>query len=454
MVSDFFYPNIGGVETHLYCLAQCLIARGHKVILADVHFLIVIVTHAYGSRIGIRYLLNGLKTYYLPGAIVYNQSTLPTVFAFFPRLRAIFVREQINIVHGHQAFSNLSYEAILHAKTMGLKTCFTDHSLFGFADTSSILMNKCLKFSLSDIDHIICVSNTRFEWLVDRSKENTVLRAALDPHRVSVIPNAIIPEHLTPDPHASDPNFITIVILSRLVYRKGMDLLLAIIPKICTTFPYVKFLIAGDGPKKIDLEQMVECHFLHGRVQLLGSFKHHQVREVLIQGNIFLNTSLTEAFCIAILEAASCGLLVVSTKVGGIPEVLPSHMIHLCKPEVDDLLSELSKAIAKFRENGNKPPFDMLSFHREIARCYSWSNVAKRTEIVYNRCLLESVYSTTLIERLRRLDECNCPSPQILWMRKVVRKDALPPHYFGLLPFAFARIPDACNVDGSGTGAS
>lgn len=90
---------------------------------------------------------------------------------------------------------------------MGLKTCFTDHSLFGFADTSSILMNKCLKFSLSDIDHIICVSNTRFEWLVDRSKENTVLRAALDPHRVSVIPNAIIPEHLTPDPHASDPNF-------------------------------------------------------------------------------------------------------------------------------------------------------------------------------------------------------------------------------------------------------
>ena len=135
-----------------------------------VHFLVVIVTHAYGSRVGIRYLPNGLKAYYLPGAIVYNQSTLPTVFAFFPRLRAIFIREKIDIVHGHQvrmhahflkAFSNLSYEAILHARTMGLRTCFTDHSLFGFADTSSILMNKCLKFSLSDIDHIICVSNTR-----------------------------------------------------------------------------------------------------------------------------------------------------------------------------------------------------------------------------------------------------------------------------------------------------
>jgi phosphatidylinositol glycan class A protein len=36
-----------------------------------------------------------------------------------------------------------------------------------------------------------------------------------------------------------------------------------------------------------------------------------------------LNTSLTESFCIAILEAACCGLLVVTTDVGGVPEVLP-----------------------------------------------------------------------------------------------------------------------------------
>lgn len=34
-------------------------------------------------------------------------------------------------------------------------------------------------------------------------------------------------------------------------------------------------------------------------------------------------SSLTEAFCIAILEAASCGLLTVSTRVGGVPEACP-----------------------------------------------------------------------------------------------------------------------------------
>lgn len=31
MVSDFLYPNAGGVENHIYQLSQCLISRGHKV---------------------------------------------------------------------------------------------------------------------------------------------------------------------------------------------------------------------------------------------------------------------------------------------------------------------------------------------------------------------------------------------------------------------------------------
>jgi hypothetical protein len=31
MVSDFFYPNFGGVENHIYQLSQCLMAAGHKV---------------------------------------------------------------------------------------------------------------------------------------------------------------------------------------------------------------------------------------------------------------------------------------------------------------------------------------------------------------------------------------------------------------------------------------
>jgi glycosyltransferase involved in cell wall biosynthesis len=55
---------------------------------------------------------------------------------------------------------------------------------------------------------------------------------------------------------------------------------------------------------------MREKHQLHDRVEMLGAIQHGDVRNVLVRGHIFLNCSLTEAFCIAILEAVSCGLYV------------------------------------------------------------------------------------------------------------------------------------------------
>ncbi|OZJ02913.1 hypothetical protein BZG36_04934 [Bifiguratus adelaidae] len=388
-------------ELSKYCLEVC----------------VIIITHAYGHRAGVRYVTNGLKVYYVPMGIVYSQASFPTIFGFFPIFRAIVIREEIDIVHGHQAFSSMCLEGILHGRTMGLKACFTDHSLFGFADASSILTNKLLKWTLSDIDHVICVSNTRqvcnclsvlfLTVFLERSvpthsisKENTVLRAALNPQHVSVIPNAIVASQFKPDTSKRDPTKITIVVISRLVYRKGIDLLIAVIPRICAMHQRARFINGGDGPKRIDLEQMREKYLLHDRVELLGPVKHHDVVKVLNQGDIFLNTSLTEAFCIAIVEAASCGLLVVSTKVGGVPEVLPRHMINFSKPEEDDLVVAVSKAIHLIRSREVNP----VTFHEELKEMYSWSNVAERTEKVYD----EITRSPTppLIERLRRYYGC------------------------------------------------
>lgn len=72
---------------------------------------------------------------------------------------------------------------------------------------------------------------------------------------------------------------------------------------------------------------------------------HASVKDVLRRGHIFLNCSLTEAFCMAIVEAAACGLLVVSTDVGGIPEVFPEGLSLLAAPAVDALVAAVERAI-------------------------------------------------------------------------------------------------------------
>eukprot|EP00117_Sycon_ciliatum_P009943 scpid66556/ scgid12037/ N-acetylglucosaminyl-phosphatidylinositol biosynthetic protein; GlcNAc-PI synthesis protein; Phosphatidylinositol-glycan biosynthesis class A protein len=174
---------------------------------------------------------------------------------------------------------------------------------------------------------------------------------------------------------------VTIVVVSRLVYRKGMDLLAGILPIICNRHGDVHFLIGGDGPKRVNLEEICEKHQLHARMHLLGSIAHADVRNVLVQGDIFLNTSLTEAFCMAIVEAASCGLKVVSTDVGGIPEVLPTDMIQLAEPSVDGLVTELEVAISNVRQGKGISPEQA---HARIEQYYQWSEVAERTEKVYD----------------------------------------------------------------------
>ncbi len=375
LVSDFFFPGFGGVEIHIYNVAQCLMRRGHKVI---------VITRAYGDRNGVRYVTDGLKVYYLPFFGVRlppGTVTLPTIFSAFALLRSIFIRERITIVHGHQTTSNLCHEALFHAGTLGLKVCFTDHSLFGFADGASIHINKVLEWSLRCVDQVICVSNT--------SRENTVLRAQIPPERVSVIPNATDTMAFTPPEEMkyktwgarTDKEGITIIVITRLVYRKGSDLFVDVIPDICKRHPTVKWVIGGDGPRKSQMDQMVERHGLYDRVKLLGALKHSEVKSVLNQGQIFLNCSLTEAFCIALIEAASCGLLGVSTRVGGVPEVLPSNMLYLAEPEPSSIVSALEEAIARV---SYVSPWEL---HDNVRRFYSWDWVAERTERVYDRVI-------------------------------------------------------------------
>ena len=72
------------------------------------------------------------------------------------------------------------------------------------------------------------------------------------------------------------------MVVSRLVYRKGMDLLIDVIPAICKRYPNIDFIIGGDGPKRIELEEMREKHQLHDRVEFLGSVPHSEVRNVIL----------------------------------------------------------------------------------------------------------------------------------------------------------------------------
>ncbi|KAF8361492.1 piga-1 [Pristionchus pacificus] len=450
LVSDFFCPNAGGVETHIYFLAQCLLKSGHEVI---------VITHGYGSRKGIRYLDNGLKVYYLPFAVIYNGCTLTSILGDMPIYRWIYARERTEIVHGHSTFSSMAHVAMFHGWQLGLRTVFTDHSLFGFADASSIFMNLlAMQYSLAQLNKAICVSYT--------SKENTVLRSRLDPHKVSTIPNAIQTQLFLPDPDQFYNNPTTIVYLGRLVYRKGADLLCDVIPRICARYPQVHFVIGGDGEKRVEIEQMLERADLQLRVRMLGMLPHDQVRSVLVQGQPSVRVSsrlrvvvftwcqhewaecqkfslhstshslipLPERAMVPIRSrqrmqgvihnmifdlSSLCLTFIPSTSTDFAPS-LSLHLFTKCSLQNEYNRSILSPISALFfalcesidrREKGELP--DPVEKHKEIQKMYVWSDVASRTQIVYESAMKEPRIKWS--EGLRRYVEAG-PGFGLVWM--------------------------------------
>ena len=178
------------------------------------------ITHSHlPDRVGIRWLLPGLKVYYIPFVPIASSATLPNFFTSLPYLRTILLREHIHLIHAHASLSSIGHEGILHSHFMGIRTVFTDHSLFGFDDAASILTNKLMVGTLKNVDAVICVSHTGHVTPLPRfapahpisRRENTVLRGQLyersekDPKvpevrkSVYVIPNALVAEHFKPN---------------------------------------------------------------------------------------------------------------------------------------------------------------------------------------------------------------------------------------------------------------
>eukprot|EP00371_Babesia_bovis_P003337 XP_001611984.1 glycosyl transferase [Babesia bovis T2Bo] len=323
MVSEFFYPDVGGIETHICALSTRLMELGYRV---------VIVTRQFGERRGIRYMSNGLKVYHIPTLFIVRPCGIPTFIDTLPLARNILIREAVDIVHIHQTTTRYGSEFIFIAYVMGLKTVFTDHSLFSFID--------------------------------------------LGPTILTLESDAFKPRS---EPRNDDK--IVIVVISRLTAIKGAMLLNAVIPIVCHRHANVNFIIGGDGPYYASIAEIIDKHYLHDRVTLLGTVPNHKVNDVLIKGDIFLNTSKSESFCIAILEAVSSGLLCVATHVGGVHEILPRDMVLLSNYSPESVADRIDDAIKLL------PSIDRFEFHNRVREMYSWQRVAQQVSDIYQTVL-------------------------------------------------------------------
>ena len=354
---------------------------------------------------------NGIKVYFNPMMTLYDDSTIPILYGSFKIIREICYTEKVDIIHCHQSASSLSLEGIFHSKMLGINVVFTDHSLFGFSLFDEVSINKVLRVFFIDVDETISVSNV--------AMENLILRAMINPKIAHTIPNGIDNTKFRPPSEKElkelkkqkikegKEEIITIVSVSRQAERKGTDLLIEVIPEICKQLPNVNFIIGGDGPKKKLLDIMIDALGLKDRVKLTGFLAHQKVRDVMIQGQIYLNTSLTESFCIAIVEAASAGLYTIATDVGGVGEVLPEYMVRLVKPDKESIIQAIKETI----KNYDKLKVKIQNNFTVLKNTYNWDKVVKKTMLVYDKALKKTDLS--FITRIKKILTIGHLSPVI-----------------------------------------
>jgi colanic acid/amylovoran biosynthesis glycosyltransferase len=134
---------------------------------------------------------------------------------------------------------------------------------------------------------------------------------------------------------------VIILTVARLVEKKGVEYGIRAVAKLIKNFPNVEYKIAGDGPLKKDLNDLIANLNLNNSVRLLGWKTQDEISCLMDQSDILLAPSVTgkdgdqEGIPVVLMEAMARGLPVISTSHSGIPEIIINGETGLLVPERD-----------------------------------------------------------------------------------------------------------------------
>lgn len=133
----------------------------------------------------------------------------------------------------------------------------------------------------------------------------------------------------------------TAISVARLSAVKDFPTLLRAVPLVLPQVPDFRLRIVGDGPERPKLERLIDELTLRPHVELLG--ERHDVPDLLAESGFFVSSSLSEGISLTLLEAMAVGLPVVTTAVGGNPEIVLDGQTGRLVPTIDP--SALARAI-------------------------------------------------------------------------------------------------------------
>ncbi|HRO58381.1 MAG TPA: glycosyltransferase [Burkholderiaceae bacterium] len=182
------------------------------------------------------------------------------------------------------------------------------------------------------------------------------LGMGIAPSHLHCIPNGVDTELFRPQPNMPSESLRTGLgigegvplagFVGRLSPEKGPELFVRCAQRVLDRQPQAHFVMIGDGPQRASVEDRIERLGLRGRVHLAGM--QAAMPTLYPQLDLLVCSSLSEAMPLAVMEAMACGLPVVATAVGGVPELVVEDLTGslVGHGDVDGLAYEVAALLA------------------------------------------------------------------------------------------------------------
>jgi glycosyltransferase involved in cell wall biosynthesis len=187
-----------------------------------------------------------------------------------------------------------------------------------------------------------------------------------------IVPNTVDTEVFRPGPPSGGARIAYAAVLRP---GKGLEELVRALRAVDAPW---SLEVAGDGPARRGAERLAEELGIGERIHFHGALDRPALAELLRGCDLFALPSEAETQGVVLIEAMACGLPVVATEVGGVPEVVPADAGELVPPRDPDALAA---ALRRVIDGLNR--FDRAAIARHAADRFGYEPVGRTLAEIY-----------------------------------------------------------------------
>jgi len=375
MLTDTFFPNMGGAEVAVAELSNAL--------------------HDLGVYVGL----------ITPSSAKLHTTDKRTPFAFrFPikyiaRRKLAFLsmtktllrsKMKPDIIHAHflypSGFAALISKPFLNKPcivTMHGKDIQVDQTI-GYGIRLDWRLDLVIKLVLDKVDALVAPS---------RLVATEAIKAGAAPSKIHIIPNGVDISRFNPKVSGEvirkrfgiKRKERIVLTISRFHPKKGYAYLVRAIPLIIKENPETKFMFCGRGPDEQNIANSVRSLGLSQNVIFAGFINEREKPMYYAAADIFVVPSLVENAPLTILEALASGKPVVASRTGNITELIRNELSGKLVDPKDT--TRLARAIIEYLENPILREVTGIKGREDVVRSYSWNSIAKKTLNLYENLL-------------------------------------------------------------------